>query len=188
MEKSPKNIPSFHKFIPPNNHETVTDEGEKNVVPRETQPLTKGSNSASSSNHVPNKTHNQKAPNPYTRPIGDKCYRCHGYEHKSNVCPSRRTVALAEYEKEGETDEYEGVEFAEEEVEERVSIVVQHILLSSKEEGQWKKLLRAHCAIKNKLCNLIVDNGSTENLPETSGVFETGNRTTQGALCLGVGE
>ncbi|CAA7051700.1 unnamed protein product [Microthlaspi erraticum] len=89
--------------------------------------------------------------------------------HKSNVCPSRRTVALLGEEEDeeqefNEDDEYEGVEFAEEESHEKINIVLQRILLSSKDEGQRKNLFRTHCSIQNKVCNVIVDNGSTENL------------------------
>jgi hypothetical protein len=41
---------------------------------------------------------------------------------------------------------------------------LKRILQASKDEGQRKNLFKIHCAIKNKVCNLIVDNGSTENL------------------------
>jgi uncharacterized protein YciU (UPF0263 family) len=63
-----------------------------------------------------------------------------------------------------EDDEYAEVELAEEESSERVSFVLKRILLASKDEGQRKNLFKTHCSIKNKVCNLIVDNGSTENL------------------------
>ena len=70
-----------------------------------------------------------------------------------------------ETEEEEEDDEFDGADFAEEETEERLNFVVQKVLLSSKEEeGQRRNLFRTHCSIQNKLCNLIVDNGSTENL------------------------
>ncbi|KAL9679311.1 hypothetical protein QQ045_017169 [Rhodiola kirilowii] len=87
--------------------------------------------------------------------------------HRSNVCPTRRTVAILEegesYEPD-EEDEYEGVEFAEEESTEVVNIVLQMVLLTMPDEGQRKNLFKSHCSILNKVCNLIVDNGSAENL------------------------
>lgn len=65
----------------------------------------------------------------------------------------------------GEDDEYEGAEFSEEEEShEKINIVLQRILLSSKEEGQRNNLFKTHCSIQNKVYNVIVDNGSTENL------------------------
>ena len=35
--------------------------------------------------------------NPYTKPGIDKCYRCGEPEHKSNECPKRRQVNMADY-------------------------------------------------------------------------------------------
>jgi hypothetical protein len=52
----------------------------------------------------------------------------------------------------------------EEESDERVSFVLQQMLLASKEEGQRKNLFKTRCSVNNKVCDLIVDNGSTENL------------------------
>ncbi|KAL9683693.1 hypothetical protein QQ045_015521 [Rhodiola kirilowii] len=98
---------------------------------------------------------------------GDKCYRCGGHGHRSNVCPIRRTVALLkerEAEEHDEGDEYESVEFAEEESTEAVNIVLQRVLLTTPDKGQRKNLFKSHCSILNKVCNLIVDNGSAENL------------------------
>lgn len=66
----------------------------------------------------------------------DKCFRCQGHGHKSNVCPGRRTVAFLEGEDEHkDKDKCACVEFAEEESNEIINIVLQRILLSSTEEG-----------------------------------------------------
>jgi type VI protein secretion system component VasK len=61
-------------------------------------------------------------------------------------------------------DEYAEVEFAEEESDEKVNFVLQRMLLATKEEGQRKNLFKTNCSVKNKVCDLIIDNGSTENL------------------------
>jgi len=42
--------------------------------------------------------------------------------------------------------------------------VLQRTLLASKEEGQRKNLFKTRCSINNNVCEVIVDNGSTENL------------------------
>jgi len=69
------------------------------------------------------------------RPSIDNCFRCQGQGRKSNVCLSRRTVAFLEGEEElEEADEYAWVEFGEEESNEIINLVLQRILLSSKEE------------------------------------------------------
>ncbi|KAL9688730.1 hypothetical protein QQ045_033154 [Rhodiola kirilowii] len=67
-------------------------------------------------------------------------------------------------EKPYEQDEYEGVEFEEEESTEAVNIVLQRVFLTTLDEVQHKNLFKSHCSILNKVCNLIIDNGSAENL------------------------
>ncbi|XP_057451853.1 uncharacterized protein LOC130743636 [Lotus japonicus] len=163
IEKSPRNFPSFRRYSPQNNIESACDK-EKSPTTKDPNSGNKGANSSSGVQQ--SKTPNQKPTNPYARPAIDKCFRCGGQGHRSNVCPSRRTAAILneETEEEEENNDYEGVEFAEEESEERVNFVLLRILLSSKEESQRKNLFRSHCSVKNKVCNLIVDNGSTENL------------------------
>ncbi|CAA7016809.1 unnamed protein product [Microthlaspi erraticum] len=91
------------------------------------------------------------------------------YEAANEKEKNVRTVALLGEEEDeeqefNEDDEYEGVEFTEEESHEKINIVLQRILLSSKDEGQRKNLFRTHSSIQNKVCNVIVDNRSTENL------------------------
>lgn len=160
LEKSPRNFSSFrNRFSPPRNFDTA-GAGDKEKSPA-------AKDSGNSSGVQPNKAPNQKSANPYTKPTGDKCYRCGGQGHRSNVCPSRRTTAAIMYDDtdgEEEDNEFAGAEFAEEESGDRVNFVLQRILLSSKDHSQRKNLFRAHCSIKNKVCNLILDNGSTENL------------------------
>ncbi|KAJ9536092.1 hypothetical protein OSB04_un000730 [Centaurea solstitialis] len=65
-----------------------------------------------------------KNPNLYAKPTGTKCYRCSLPGHKSNECPNRKTVGLVEGEG-SEDDDYDGVEFAEKDLSEKINIVVQ---------------------------------------------------------------
>lgn len=63
------------------------------------------------------------------------CYRCNGRGHKLKVSPTRRVYTLAEEmedeeERKGnaiENNEYAGVEFSEEEFDERVNFVLHRI-------------------------------------------------------------
>jgi hypothetical protein len=60
-------------------------------------------------------------------------------------------------------DGYAGVEFAEEEFDERINFVLHKMLLASNDEGKCKNLFKTHCSGKNKR-NLIVHSGSKKNL------------------------
>ncbi|XP_057452198.1 uncharacterized protein LOC130744018 [Lotus japonicus] len=163
MEKSPRKSSSFPSFSPQNNIESI-EEKEKSTATRDPNSGNIGANNSSGVQQ--SKSLSQKLTNPYAKPIGDMCFRCGGQGHRSNVCPFRRTAAILneETEEEEESNEYEGFKVSKEESEERVNFVLQRILLSSKEEGQRKNIFRTHCSVKNKVCNLIVDSGSTENL------------------------
>ncbi|XP_040371015.1 uncharacterized protein LOC121051782 [Rosa chinensis] len=128
----------------------------------------KGASSSSSSSGAQNRVPHQKPNNPYARPTTELCYRCNKLGHRSNVCPERRQYALIDdYDEDdeevGRCDEYEGVEFAVEESPEKINIVLQRILLSPNEDGQRHNIFRSLCSINNKVCNLIVDNGSCKN-------------------------
>ena len=166
MEKSSRNFSSFKRYQPQNNLDSTGDK-EKSTGSKEASHNNQeaGSSSNKYNNNQQNKAPVQRQGNPYARPTIDRCFHCQGQGHRSSVCPSRKTVAfLGEEEEHDEEDEYEGVEFAEEESTEVVSLVLQRVLLSSKEEGQRKNLFQTRCTVGDKLCNLIVDNGSTENL------------------------
>ncbi|XP_058784512.1 uncharacterized protein LOC131659322 [Vicia villosa] len=169
MEKSPRNFSSIERYSPQSNCESAGDK-EKNATSRDSNLGNKGASSSSSVQQ--GKAPIQRPNNPYARPAIDTCYHCNGRGHKSNVCPTRRVATVVEEREEDEeredstvkNDEYADVEFAVEESDERVNFVLQRMLLASKDEGQRKNLFKTHCSIKNKVCNLIVDSGSMENL------------------------
>ncbi|VVA29435.1 PREDICTED: zf-CCHC domain-containing, partial [Prunus dulcis] len=103
-------------------------------------------------------------------PMTDICYRCQKLGHRSNVCPERKQANFIEEVDEDEEkdevgeDDYAGAEFAIEEGMERITLVLQRVLLAPKEEGQRHSIFRSLCSVKNKVCDVIVDNGSCENL------------------------
>ena len=72
-----------------------------------------------------------------------------------------------------EDEDYDGVEFAEEDLSEKVNIVVQRVLLLPKEHDQRNNLFRSHCSVKNKVCDLIVDNGICESIKSPWHPFHT---------------
>ncbi|XP_024199380.2 uncharacterized protein LOC112202612 [Rosa chinensis] len=135
---------------------------------RASNPPFKGAGSSNSSSGAQNRAPNQRLNNPYARPTTDVCYRCNKPGHRSNVCHERRQTALiGEYDEDeeegGRGDDYDGAKFTEEESPEKVYIVLQRVLLCPKEDGQRHNIFRSFCSINNKVCNLIVDNGSCEN-------------------------
>ena len=143
MEISPRSFSFTQNYSPPDNTELTSDK-KKSLITREANYGNKGVSSS-----------NKKTTNPYAKPSGDKCFHCGGQVHRSSVCPSKRIVAILNegIEEEGVINEFERVEFAEEESSERVNFVLQRVLLSSKEEGQRTNLFRTHCSIQNKVCN-----------------------------------
>ncbi|XP_052307378.1 uncharacterized protein LOC127905090 [Populus trichocarpa] len=162
-----------------------------NKEKKEVQPIQrnnyKGQNyrGESSQNNDINQNRNQR-PNhgPYARATGDVCYRCFQPGHRSNNCPKRKQANLVEGTEEADDhsgnydDDYDGAEFAYEdnnevvnlmmnrtaiEEDEVLSMVLQRALLSPKQEGQRNHIFRSLCSVDNKVCTLIVDGGSCEN-------------------------
>ncbi|CAN0880048.1 hypothetical protein LINGRAHAP2_LOCUS13433 [Linum grandiflorum] len=119
MEKSPKNFSSIKRF-PPQEYSDVAIDKDKDVGPNELN-NTESTSGVSISN--PNKGMNPKPANPYARPRSDKCLCCGGQGHKSDVCPSRRIIAILN-EESGEDggNEDAGVEFIAEHQEDIVVI------------------------------------------------------------------
>ena len=52
----------------------------------------------------------------------------------------------------------------EEDLQETIDVVLQRALLSSKEESQRHTLFRSHYSVQKKVCNLVIDGRSSENL------------------------
>ncbi|XP_028551072.1 uncharacterized protein LOC110094610 [Dendrobium catenatum] len=109
--------------------------------------------------------------NPYGRPTTLKCFRCFQPGHKSNECPNRQQVQLLEGESEhftttaeGEDDEdYEEVAGDEGEP---VVCVLQKLLLTPNHNTKTQRnaIFKSKCTIKGKVCDLLIDNGCTENI------------------------
>ncbi|KAJ9542223.1 hypothetical protein OSB04_028729 [Centaurea solstitialis] len=52
----------------------------------------------------------------------------------------------------------------EEGLQEKIDVALQRVLLSSKEESQHHNLFRSYCSVQKKVCNLVIDGRSSENL------------------------
>ncbi|XP_057509150.1 uncharacterized protein LOC130791839 [Actinidia eriantha] len=130
-------------------------------------------------------------PNPYAKASGDKCYKCGEPEHRSNTCPKRATVNLVEPvpeeddggDAEGDADpySYDPNEFQDDEEGEYLgrSLVIQKLLLTPKrvDSSQRHKIFRGRCTINKRVCDLIIDSGSGENIASKSLVTRLGLKT-----------
>ena len=114
-----------------------------------------------------------KQKQPTSNPSGRKCFKCHGFEHITSDCPNRRIVALVEDEdfEEGTCENGRELEGGEEELiqaNQGVSLVVQCILKVTSEEDKedWvrKNVFLTKCTSHGKVCLMIIDNGSFENV------------------------
>ncbi|KAI5403470.1 hypothetical protein KIW84_050877 [Lathyrus oleraceus] len=103
---------------------------EKSAATRDSNSENKGTSNPSSVQWGKKLFQRQK--NPYVKPTGYTCYHCNGRGHISSVCPTWIVDVVAEErekeeDREGptiENDEYEGVEFAEEESDESVNFTL----------------------------------------------------------------
>ncbi|KAA0054966.1 transposon Ty3-I Gag-Pol polyprotein isoform X1 [Cucumis melo var. makuwa] len=111
----------------------------------------------------------KKGKNPYQRPFSGNCYRCGQMGHPSNQCPQRKTIAVAKDNDDGSNRSLgefdEETEVIEADEGDSLSCILQRVLISPKEENQLQRhsLFKTRCTIQGKVCNVIIDSGSSEN-------------------------
>ncbi|KAK9950545.1 hypothetical protein M0R45_006031 [Rubus argutus] len=108
------------------------------------------------------------AVNPYAPPPPIKCYRCSQPGHRSNQCPSRQ-VNLATHGEENTVLQDENDVEDETEVtyeDEGISLVVRKLMYTPKQElnPQRHNIFQTRCTVNQRVCNLIIDGGSSENI------------------------
>ncbi|XP_043687813.1 uncharacterized protein LOC122639038 [Telopea speciosissima] len=137
-------------------------------LPRSTNNIGEGSRSTTKSAMVPSNSTTTK--NPYGRAEPIKCYRCGEPGHRSNNCPQRKSVNVVagDLSDEQEFDD-DDAKIAKEEGE-GVTCIVRRLLLTPKQQGssQRHQIFLTHCSVNAKVCNAIIDSGSSENLVSTT--------------------
>lgn len=144
--------------------------GETSKQPSKISSITSSSSNTIQNEQVEKEAGKKQVVNPYSKPTGDKCYKCGIPGHRSNVCPQpRRQVNLDEYDenKNEEEDDYfkedEGV--CEPDGGDMPNFVVRKVLLAPKRvDTQRNMLFRTRCTISNHIFYLIIDGGSCENI------------------------
>ncbi|PKU87302.1 RNA-directed DNA polymerase [Dendrobium catenatum] len=128
--------------------------------------------------YVPNVGPNVTHPRPITNsqstnPIpARRCFKCHGFGHIAANCPTRRLVTLME-EVQMDEDSGEGNSTQLQETEQIIPadegelLVIRRLLNTQYEpKRQWLRhnIFRTRCTVHGKVCNLIIDSGSCENV------------------------
>ncbi|KAI0529218.1 hypothetical protein KFK09_001765 [Dendrobium nobile] len=108
-----------------------------------------------------------------------KCFKCHGFGHIASSCPNRRVITMLQDDEqewaEDREEEQSGQEVANSPVptlltaDEGPLLVIQRLLKNQKEELlQRHSLFRTRCTVQGKVCQVIVDSGSCENVVSSS--------------------
>ncbi|PKU84124.1 RNA-directed DNA polymerase [Dendrobium catenatum] len=127
--------------------------------------------------------------NPYTKPTTLKCFRCFQPGHKSNECPSRPQIQLAEGEQEDDPElVQDNPEYIVEDITadegEAVVCILERLLLAPRQPtaSQRNAIFRTRCTINGKVCELLIDNGCTENVVSRGLVQSLQLKTTKNPL------
>ncbi|PKU68398.1 RNA-directed DNA polymerase [Dendrobium catenatum] len=105
-----------------------------------------------------------------------KCFKCHGFGHIASNCPTRRTITLIE-EEDREVDNTVPIEDNLHDASQPPSnptviaadegplLVLRKVLSIQKgEPAQRHNLFRTRCTIQDRVCQVIIDSGSCENI------------------------
>ena len=105
-----------------------------------------------------------------------KCFKCQGFGHIASECPNRRAMTIIEGEVHGASEEDEGPVFDEEgpvcdeefiTADHGESLVIRrslHTALAKEEPWLRHNIFHTRCTTQGKVCDVIIDSGSCENV------------------------
>lgn len=114
-----------------------------------------------------------KPTNPYAKPFPLKCFKCSQVGHRSSDCPQRRLLQIQDVDDDfvGTTEEFDYEEMGDTELVvgddgEALICIIQKLLFSSKTQAanQRNAIFKTCLTIKGKVCEVIIDGGSCENV------------------------
>ncbi|KAJ0534568.1 putative nucleotidyltransferase, Ribonuclease H [Helianthus annuus] len=124
-------------------------------------------------------------PQPQNQPVlpssavqpAQRCYKCHGLGHLKRECPNKQVVALIDdpkpvYDSEPEDQQDRDPQIIFPDTGE--ALVIQRVLnttvAESSDDTSWLRntIFRTKCTTKGKVCNVIIDGGSCENIVSTT--------------------
>jgi hypothetical protein len=111
---------------------------------------------------------------PITSNTNRRCFKCQGFGHIASDCPNRKMVSLVEEDMEMEDEDDFSPETNEHVAEEEEityadrgeALVVQRSLKVTYVEDEWLRnnIFHTRCTSHGKVCNVIIDGGSCENV------------------------
>ncbi|XP_028549531.1 uncharacterized protein LOC114579365 [Dendrobium catenatum] len=148
-----------------------SNSGVKSVTPAGSYVQTQSPNQAPIDPRVQPKPKFVTNENPYAKPSTLKCFRCFQPGHKSNECPQRQQIHVVEggegVEQDAEDEAQDGdSEDVPADEGEAVVCVLEKLLLAPRQalSSQRHSIFKTRCTIGGKICDLLIDNGCTENV------------------------
>uniref|UniRef100_A0ACD5Y723 Uncharacterized protein n=1 Tax=Avena sativa TaxID=4498 RepID=A0ACD5Y723_AVESA len=97
-----------------------------------------------------------------------KCYKCGEERHVSSDCPLRKFVNTTTHDgedgEEYESEDVEGQDICEEKGEEVVCVIQRLLCSTPQPDNKRKKIFESKCTVNGKVCKLVIDSCSRENL------------------------
>ncbi|XP_020673723.2 uncharacterized protein LOC110093239 [Dendrobium catenatum] len=115
--------------------------------------------------HVPS-----RAAPPQTSLPARKCFKCQGFGHIASGCPNRRVITLMEEPESEDTAATSPAETTKDELtylqgdEGNLLVLRQTLNIHKGESWLRHNIFRTRCTVKDRVCDVIIDSGSCENV------------------------